>query len=345
MQYRHLGRSGLRISTIGFGTMTFGGAGFFASFGDTAGSAAERQIDICLEAGVNLFDTADIYSNGGSEELLAAALGKRRSQVIIATKAFGQTGRGPNDLGASRHHLMEACEASLRRLKTDHIDLYQIHNQDLATPTDETMRALDDLVRQGKVRYIGSSNHAGWTKMKALAYSERHGLARYVSQQIQYSLVSREAEHELLPMGVSEGVGAIVWGPLASGYLSGKFQQSREGLVSRLDDKRLSLYDTSQNQKILGLLAQIAADHSGATIAQVALNWIVRKGGVTSILVGARTEEQLLDNLAAARWSLSDEEIGLLDKASERPLPYPYLNHAKYSGGRNPLPAVQARPD
>jgi aryl-alcohol dehydrogenase-like predicted oxidoreductase len=194
MEYRLLGRSGLKVSVFSFGAMTFGGAGRFAGVGETKGAEAKRQIDMCLDAGVNLFDTADMYSEGQSEEVLAEALGARRPRVLIATKFFGQTGPGPNDQGASRHHIIEACEASLRRLKTDYIDLYQIHNQDLLTPAEETLRALDDLVRAGKVRYIGSSNHSGWTKMKALATSEQLGFNRYVSQQIQYSLLEREAE-------------------------------------------------------------------------------------------------------------------------------------------------------
>jgi aryl-alcohol dehydrogenase-like predicted oxidoreductase len=201
MEYRLLGRSGLKVSAFSFGAMTFGGSGMFANVGNTQSAEARRQIDMCLDAGVNLFDTADAYSEGRSEELLSEALGARRPQVLVATKFFGRTGPGVNDLGASRHHILNACEASLRRLKTDYIDLYQIHNQDLVTPPEETLRALDDLVRAGKVRYIGSSNHAGWTKMRALATSDRLGITRYVSQQIQYSLLERSAENELLAAG------------------------------------------------------------------------------------------------------------------------------------------------
>ena len=341
MEYRFLGRSGLKVSVFSFGAMSFGGAGSFGTVGDTKGADAKRQIDMCLDAGVNLFDTADVYSEGQSEEVLAEALGPRRNRVLIATKFFGQTGQGANDLGGSRHHILEACEASLRRLKTDHIDLYQIHNQDLMTPAEETLRALDDLVRAGKVRYIGSSNHAGWTKMRALATSDRLGLSRYVSQQIQYSLIERSAESELLPLGVHEGVGALIWGPLSSGYLTGKFKGSTDRGKTRLGDGgRLPQIDTERARKILGAVEEIAATHPGATPSQVAINWVVRKPGVSSILLGARTAEQLTDNLAAATWSLRDAEIAQLDEASALPLRYPYSMHRDFAGGRNPAPGL-----
>jgi len=234
MEYRLLGRSGLKVSVFSFGAMTFGGSGMFASVGKTKSAEARRQIDLCLEAGVNLFDTADVYSDGRSEELLGEALGARRSQVLIATKFFGRTGPGVNDLGGSRRHIIDACAASLKRLKTDYIDLYQVHNQDMLTPPEETLRAFDDLVRAGKVRYIGSSNHAGWTQMRALATSDRLRISRYVSQQIQYSLLERGAEHELLPLGVNEGVGALIWGPLSAGYLTGKFNRMDDAKGTRL---------------------------------------------------------------------------------------------------------------
>lgn len=337
MEYRLLGRSGLKVSAFSFGAMTFGGSGMFANIGDTKAADARRQIDMCLDAGVNLIDTANMYSQGESEELLAEALGARRPDVLIATKFFGRTGPGANDLGGSRHNIINACEASLRRLKTDYIDLYQIHNQDLLTPAEETLRALDDLVRAGKVRYIGSSNHGGWTKMKALATSDQFGLARYVSQQIKYSLLDRDAESELLPLGVHEGVGALIWGPLASGYLSGKFRQAANAGQTRLGKGgRLEGTDTEQARRIVDLLEQIARDHTGASISQVALNWVARKAGVNSILIGARTSEQLVDNLAAAGWSLNDEEIARLDDASAVPIRYPYQMHRDFAGDRNP---------
>ena len=338
MEYRLLGRSGLKVSVFSFGAMTFGGSGNFASVGNTQLEDAGRQIDMCLDAGVNLFDTANVYSSGQSEELLGQALGSRRPNVLVATKFFGNTGPGVNDLGASRHHIINACEASLRRLGTDYIDLYQIHNQDLVTPVEETLQALDDLVRAGKVRYIGSSNHAGWTMMRSLAVSDRLGLERYVSQQIQYSLLVRDAENELLPLGVQEGIGALIWGPLASGYLTGKFKDSGDLGGTRLGARgTFEAIDTEHARRILAVLGEIAAGHAGATSTQVALNWVARKAGVSSIIIGARTNAQLEDNLAASTWSLSDEEIGRLDEVSALPMRYPYSMHRAFAGERNPI--------
>jgi aryl-alcohol dehydrogenase-like predicted oxidoreductase len=342
MEYRKLGRSGLKVSVFAFGAMTFGSTdGMFRRVGQTHGKEAGRLLDICLDAGVNLIDTADMYHSGQSEEVLAEALGKRRANVLIATKFYGRTGDGPNDMGGSRHHILEACEGSLRRLKTDHIDLYQIHNQDLSTPAEETLRAMDDLVRQGKVRYIGSSNHAGWTKMKSLAASDRLGLERYVSQQIQYSLLRRDAEYELLPLGVSEGVGALIWSPLASGYLTGKFKSGEAGGTTRLSGEQLAAVDDARARRIVGALEAIVADRPGITLGQAALNWVARKPGVTSILIGARTEAQLQDNLAAAGWSLTDAEIARLDDASDTALPYPYSHHRLFGGGTQPPTPLQ----
>lgn len=344
MEYRFLGRSGLKVSAFSFGAMTFGGTGMFATVGTTRGAEARRQIDRCLEAGVNLFDTADVYSAGESEVLLGEALGARRAQVLIATKFMGKTGSGVNDIGAGRWHIVKACEASLKRLNTDYIDLYQLHNQDLITPTEETLRALDDLVRAGKVRYIGSSNHAGWTQMRALAASDRLGLARYVSQQIQYSLLQRSAENELLPLGVHEGVGALIWGPLASGYLTGKFAHETDTDKTRLGARGLlTAMDNDRARRIMGVVEEVARSLTGRTASQVALNWIARKAGIASIIIGARTSEQLKDNLAASTWSLSDTEIGALDEASAVPAMYPYNMHREYMGDRNPVAALHAR--
>jgi aryl-alcohol dehydrogenase-like predicted oxidoreductase len=338
MEYRQLGRSGLKVSVFSFGAMTFGGTGLFATMGDTKDEEASTQIDMCLEAGVNLFDTADVYSAGHSEEILGHALGKRRPHVLIATKFLGQTGPGVNDLGASRNHIITACEASLTRLKTDYIDLYQIHNQDLLTPPEETMRALDDLVRAGKVRYIGSSNHAGWTHMRALATADRLGITRYVSQQIQYSLLKRDAEHELLPLGVHEGVGALIWGPLASGYLTGKFKGLRNAEGTRLGARsQFATTDTDLARRVVDVVHEIALDCPGVSASQVALNWIVRKAGVSSIIIGARNSVQLKDNLAAATWSLSDAQIARLDLVSAVPVPYPYRMHQDFMADRNPV--------
>jgi aryl-alcohol dehydrogenase-like predicted oxidoreductase len=343
MEYRQLGRSGLKVSVFSFGAMTFGGAGMFAAVGTTRGADAKRQIDMCLDAGVNLFDTADVYSGGESETLLSEALGTRRPHVMVATKLMGKTGPGVNDLGASRHHIVNACEASLRRLNTDYIDLYQLHNQDLITPVEETLRALDDLVHAGKVRYIGSSNHAGWTQMRALATSDRLGLARHVSQQIQYSLLQRSAENELLPLGVHEGVGALIWGPLASGYLTGKFAHRADAEKTRLGARGLlAAIDDDRARRVVGVVEDIARSRDGRSASQVALNWIARKAGVSSIIVGARTEEQLKDNLAAASWSLSDAQIAALDQASAVPAPYPYNMHHDFMGDRNPIAPLLA---
>ncbi len=341
MEYRLLGRSGLKVSVYSFGAMTFGdGSGIFKTVGDTRGADAETQIGKCLDAGVNLFDTADTYTNGQSEELLGAILKPRRQQVLIATKCFARMGPGVNDLGSSRKHIIEACEASLRRLGTDYIDVYQIHNQDLIVPPEESLRALDDLVRAGKVLYTGSSNHSGWTKMRALATSDRLGLNRYVSQQIRYSLLDRNAENELLPLGVIEGVGALIWGPLASGYLSGKFRSKDSAEGTRLGSR--GSLDAMDNPFTRGVIAAVEniAGARGATLSQVALNWVARKAGVASIIIGARTMAQLEDNLGAAGWSLSDEEIARLDEASALPPIYPYDMHLNFTGERNPRPAL-----
>lgn len=343
MEYRNLGRSGLKVSVFSFGAMTFGdGSGIFANVGDTRGKDAEHQIGMCLDAGVNLFDTADVYTNGQSEELLGKILKRRRQEVVIATKFLGRTGDGVNDLGSSRKHIIEACEASLRRLQTDYIDLYQIHNQDLDVPVEETLRALDDLVRAGKVRYIGSSNHSGWTKMRALATSDRLGLARYVSQQIRYSLLDRVSENELMPLGHYEGVGALIWSPLASGYLSGKFRKSKDASGTRLGSYGgLDELDNERTHRIMDAVEAIASDRN-VTASQVALNWLARKAGVTSIIIGARKTEQLEDNLGAATWSLSDDEMARLDEVSAAPPIYPYDMHQGFTPGRNPPLPMQA---
>lgn len=340
MEYRHLGRSGLKVSTFAFGAMTFGEAGKSANVGETVGVDAQRLVDLCVDAGVNLFDTADVYAEGQSEEVLGQAIGKRRADVLIATKFVGRTHPGPNGLGASRRHIIEACEQSLRRLGTDYIDLYQLHNQDLMTPAEETLRALDDLVRAGKVRYIGSSNHAGWVKMRALATSDRLGLERYVSQQIQYSLLVRDAEDELLPLGHWEGVGALVWSPLAAGYLSGKYRDDQRASAGRLQESgRIEGIDDERGRRIVDVVARISTERD-VSLSQVALNWVVRKGGVSSVIAGARTEKHLRDNLAAAHWSLRDDEVELLDEASSLPRHYPYHMHQAFMPDRNPLPPL-----
>jgi aryl-alcohol dehydrogenase-like predicted oxidoreductase len=347
MEYRPLGRSGLIVSAFSFGAMTFGdGSGTYATVGDTRGADAEKQITLCLDAGVNLFDTADVYTDGQSEELLGKILKPRRQEVLIATKCLGRMGPGVNDLGSGRKHIVDACEASLRRLGTDYIDLYQIHNQDLLVPIEETLRALDDLVKAGKVRYIGSSNHSGWTKMRALATSDRLGLTRYVSQQIRYSLLDRDSENELLPLGVHEGVGALIWGPLASGYLSGKFQKGGDLSNTRIGSGARGAFsrEDEHTRRVLSAVEDVAVTR-GVTFSQVALNWLARRPGVATIIIGARRTEQLEDNLGAATWSLNDTEMEHLDKASATPPTYPYDMHKFFTGERNPgLPLQPALP-
>lgn len=341
MEMRFLGRSGLSVSTISFGAMGFGGEGFFAGVGKTQVAEARELIGLCMDAGINLFDTADVYSAGRSEEILGEALGTNRKEVLIATKAFAPMGTGPNDIGLSRKHLIEACEASLKRLNTDYIDLYQVHNFDALTPLEETLRALDDLVTSGKVRYVGCSNYAGWQLMKALAVSDRAGYARYISQQIQYSLIVRDAEYELLPAGVDQGVGALIWGPLASGYLSGKFRQATTGETRLNASGQLSSLDDERGRRVLDALTDVASGYPGATLSQAALNYLRRKAGVTSLIIGARNETQLKDNLASADWSMSDEDVERLDEASKTPVPYPISHHRRFARGRNPVPPLQ----
>jgi aryl-alcohol dehydrogenase-like predicted oxidoreductase len=335
MERRFLGNSGLELSVFGFGAMTFGSG---KGMGVTDLAGARRQVDRCVDAGITLFDTADIYSAGESEKILGEALRGKRQSAIVATKLFGATGRASHDRGLSRRHIIDACEASLSRLGTDWIDLYQVHCHDALVPIEETMRALDDLVRAGKVRYVGSSNYAGWQLMKALATADRLDTERFIGQQIQYSLLARDAENELLPCGVSEGVGALIWSPLAQGYLSGKFGDAEKGGDdTRLGQtQRIGSYHRRGGEAIVATLHDIAADHDGATPSQVALNWVRARPGVTSILVGARSDAQLEDNLAAAEWTLSAEEVERLDRVSQPPPTYPNSHQRAYHLDRNP---------
>jgi aryl-alcohol dehydrogenase-like predicted oxidoreductase len=336
MRYRQLGASGLRVSVLTMGTMTFGGAGGFASVGSTDLEGARRQVDRCLEAGINLIDTADVYSDGLSEEILGKVLEGRRDQVLVATKARMPMGEGPNDAGLSRHHLIRECEASLRRLRTDRIDLYQVHEWDGQTPLEETLQALDDLVHAGKVRYVGCSNYAGWQLMKALGIAERRGLVRFASQQIHYTLQAREAEYELLPIAVDQGLGVLVWSPLAGGLLSGKYRRGQpppEGsrLLSGWDEPPVR--DQEQLYDIVEVVVEVAKDR-GASPARVALAWLLDRPAVSSVVIGARTEEQLADNLGAADLSLSEEELARLEQVSRPPLLYPYWHQAKTASDR-----------
>jgi aryl-alcohol dehydrogenase-like predicted oxidoreductase len=331
MEHRQLGRSGLRVSSLSLGTMTFGGGGKFANVGTTDVDGARRQIDMCLDAGVNLIDTADVYSAGLSEEIVGRALEGRRDRVLLATKARMAMGDGPNDAGLSRHHLIRACEASLRRLGTDVIDLYQVHEWDGTTPLEETLDALDHLVRSGKVRYVGCSNYSGWQLTKALGLSEKHGLARFVSQQVYYSLQARDAEYELVPAGLDQGVGMLIWSPLAGGLLSGKYRRDRpgpEGARHLTDWNEPPVRDPDATYDVIEAAVDIGEAH-GVSAAQVALAWLLGRPGVTSLVIGARTEEQLADNLAAADLELTADEVARLEELSRPPLIYPHWHQAK----------------
>lgn len=331
MEMRFLGGSGLLVSPIAFGAMTFGGTGPQA-VGETQVEEATRMVARCLERGVNLFDTADVYANGASEEVLGRALRGHRHEVLLATKVSGPTGPGVNDQAQSRHHILRACEASLRRLGTDYIDLYQLHNIDEITPPEETLRALDDLVRQGKVRYIGCSNYSAWHLMRALAVSERRGLERFVSLQADYNLLCRDLEHELIPLCLDQRVGVIVWGPLANGFLAGRQRRGQEPpKESRRSGNRP--FDKEQAFDVIDVMEVIARAHGG-TVAQVALSWLLRKPAVSSVLIGARTLEQLNENLDASKLELTSEDIARLDAVSGRPLPYPQWHQRQSPGAR-----------
>ncbi|MBO3272530.1 aldo/keto reductase [Hymenobacter defluvii] len=327
MEHRQLGASGLRIPVLSFGTATFGGSTeFFKSWGNTQVEEARKLIDICLEAGANLFDTANVYSQGVAEEILGKALEGRRHETLISTKATFPTGEGPQDYGSSRQHLVRACEDSLRRLGTDYIDIYHMHGFDAHTPVDETLRTLDMLVQSGKVRYIACSNFSGWHLMKSLSVSERHGWARYVGHQVYYSLLHREFEWELMPLGIDQGVGTLVWSPLSAGLLSGKIRRGQPmpessrlaqggGQGPQVPDERLFA--------IVDVLDEVAAE-TEKTVAQVALNWLLQRPTVVNLVVGARNEEQLRQNLAATGWNLTPEQVARLDAVSDTTPTYPY---------------------
>ena len=335
MEYRQLGRSGLRVSTLTLGTMTFGGRGWAAAVGSTGVDDARRQIAMALDAGVNLIDTADVYSAGLSEEIVGKALPVPRDEILIATKVRMPMGDGPNDAGLSRHHIVRGCEASLRRLGTDYIDLYQVHEWDGQTPLEETLAALDQLVASGKVRYIGASNYCGWQLMKAIGVSERNGYEPFVSQQIYYSLQARDAENELVPLTVDQNLGILVWSPLAGGLLSGKYRRDTQPDEGRHlgDWSEPPVHDTDKLYDTVDALVEIGSAH-GVSAAQVALAWLLGRPGVTTAIVGARTDQQLADNLAAADLVLSAEERAELDTVSAQPLPYPHWHQANTSGDR-----------
>lgn len=339
MEYAFLGKSGLQVSRLCFGTMTFGGSHGFETLGQVAVDEAKRQVDICLEAGLNIFDTADMYSRGLSEEILAKAIGPhRRKEALIATKVFFRMGEGIHDVGLSRKHIIDSCEASLKRLNTDYIDLYQLHNFDSYTPLEETLSAMHTLVQQGKVRYIGCSNFAGWQMMKALSISEKMRFEPLISQQVYYSLIGRELEHELIPLSLDQNIGTLVWSPLAFGVLSGKYRRGQP----IPENTRLASWEApgtinwEQLYAIVDVMDEIAKAR-GKTVPQVALNWLLRRPGITTIIIGARNEQQLKDNLGAVGWSLTEEETRRLEKASDVPENYPYWHQHLYAGDRNPL--------
>jgi aryl-alcohol dehydrogenase-like predicted oxidoreductase len=343
MEYRQLGASGLKVPALCFGVATFGGGTeFFRAWGSSDVAEARRLIDICLEAGVNLFDTADIYSNGLSEEILGEALAGKRDKVLISTKATFRLGDGPNDVGSSRYHLIRECEASLRRLKTDYIDIYHMHGFDALTPVEEALRTLDDLVQSGKIRYIACSNFSGWHLMKSLAASEKYGWTRYVAHQVYYSLVGREYEWELMPLGLDQKVGALVWSPLGWGRLTGKIRRG-QGLPaeSRLH-KTADIGPPVTEEylyKVVDALDDVARE-TGKTVPQIALNWLLQRPTVASVIIGARNEEQLRQNLDAAGWNLTPEQVAKLDAASDTTPIYPYW-HQRQFVERNPLPVPQ----
>jgi aryl-alcohol dehydrogenase-like predicted oxidoreductase len=326
MQLRQLGRSGLKISELTLGTMSFGGGGKFASVGTTDLEGARRQIDRCLDAGVNLIDTADVYSDGLSEEIVGEAVKDKRDDLLLATKVRFSMGESANDEGLSRHHIIRGCEASLRRLQTDWIDLYQVHEWDGSTPLEETLAALESLVSSGKVRYVGVSNFAGWQLMKALGIAQRDHLPGFASQQIYYSLQERSAEYELIPAGVDQGLGTLVWSPLAGGLLSGKYrrgQEAPEGSRHLTEWNEPPVYDEDKLYDTIDVLVEVAESH-GVSAAQVALAWLLTRPTVSSVIVGARTDEQLADNLKAAELELSADELDRLERVSRPDLIYPY---------------------
>jgi aryl-alcohol dehydrogenase-like predicted oxidoreductase len=342
MIYRFLGNSGFKVPVLGFGAGTFGGRGpLFSAWGNSDEREAKRLIDICLDAGVNLFDTADVYSDGASEAILGAAIKGRRGQVIVSTKLTLRAGEGPNDVGASRSHLIDATDKALQRLGTDYIDLLQLHHFDAMTPVESVMSTLDQLVRAGKVRYLGVSNFSGWQLMKSQAAADRYGYSRYVANQTYYSLIGRDYEWELMPLGLDQGVGALVWSPLGWGRLTGKIRRGQPlPESSRLHDTAgfAPPVDQERLYRVIEALDDTAKE-TGKTIAQIALNWLVQRPTVSTVLIGARNEAQLRDNLGSVGWNLTEEQVAKLDVASRVTPPYP---HYPYWNGqfseRNPPP-------
>jgi aryl-alcohol dehydrogenase-like predicted oxidoreductase len=334
MEYRQLGRSGFRVPVLTLGTATFGGKGdFFRAWGDTDAKGAERLVDICLNAGLSMFDSADVYSDGAAEEVLGAAIKGRRDKVLISTKYTFRHGEGPNEVGSSRFAITRATDAALKRLGTDHIDLVQLHGYDALTPHEEVLSTFDALIRAGKIGYIGVSNFSGWHLMKALSVSERYGYPRYVANQAYYSLIGRDYESELMPLGLSEGVGCVAWSPLGWGRLTGKIRRGAAlPKLSRLHETANAGPQVEDDYlfKVVDALDEIAAQ-TGKSVPQIALNWLLQRPTVSTVIIGARNEEQLKANLGAVGWSLTAEQISTLDRASVRPLAYPYWHQAQFS--------------
>jgi len=341
MDYRQLGYSGLKVPVLSFGTGTFGGGNeFFKAWGSSDVAEATRLVDICLDAGVNLFDTADIYSDGMSEEILGKAIAGKRNRVLISTKATFRLGNGPNDVGSSRFHLIRSCEDSLRRMNIETIDIYHMHGFDALTPVEETLSTLNNLVQSGKVRYIACSNFSGWHLMKSLSVSERYGWARYAGHQVYYSLIGREYEWELMPLAVDQKVSALVWSPLGWGRLTGKIRRGAPlPKISRLH-KTADIGPPVNNEylyKVVDALDEVAKE-TGKSVPQIALNWLLQRPTVANVIIGARDEQQLRQNLGAVGWNLSAEQIARLDAASEVTRIYPYW-HQSFFAERNPFPA------
>jgi len=342
MEFRLLGKSGLKVPVLSFGTGTFGGGNeFFKAWGSSDVAEATRLVDICLDAGLNLFDTADVYSNGLSETILGKAIAGRRDKVLISTKTTFRFGDGPNNVGSSRYHMVQQCEGSLKRLGTDYIDIYHMHAFDALTPIEEVLSTLNNLVVSGKVRYIACSNFSGWHLMKSLGISDRYGWARYVAHQVYYSLLSREYEWELLPLGEDQGVGALIWSPLGWGRLTGKIRRGQPlPAVSRLHetgDKGPPI-DNEHLYKTVDALDAMAKE-TGKTVPQIALNWLLQRPTVSSVIVGARNEEQLRQNLGSVGWNLTAEQVAKLDAATNTPLTYPYWHQRDAFVERNPAAA------
>ena len=340
MEFRQLGYSGLQVPVLSFGTGTFGGANdFFKAWGSSDVAEATRLVDICLDAGVNLFDTADIYSDGVSEEILGKSIVGKRNRLLISTKATFAMGKGPNDLGSSRYHLIRACEASLRRLNTDVIDIYHMHGFDALTPVEEVLNTLDTLVRSGKVRYIACSNFSGWHLMKSLSVSERYGWARYVGHQVYYSLIGREYEWELMPLALDQKVGALVWSPLGWGRLTGKIRRGHPLPETSRLHKTADYGPQVDNEylyKVVDALDAVAKE-TGKSVPQIALNWLLQRPSVCNVIIGARNEEQLRQNLASVGWNLTKDQVAKLDAASDLTPTYPYW-HQRQFANRNPIP-------